>query len=72
MLAPVSVVAVLLAAPRIAAGSLQVAIGQRADPDIGVSRWNGQPLDAPNVFSIGEPAALCIAKSENARAAEPG
>ena len=45
-LRPVRVVAVLLALAGIAAGRLQVAIGQQADPYVGVGRGNGQAADA--------------------------
>jgi hypothetical protein len=45
-LAPFGVVAVLLAPARVAPGGLQVAVGLRADPDLGPGRRDGQRLDA--------------------------
>lgn len=39
-------VAILLAAARIAAGGLQVALRIGADPYAGIGRWNSQGIDA--------------------------
>jgi hypothetical protein len=44
--APFRMVAVLLASARVAARGLQVAVGLRADPDIGPGRGNHERLDA--------------------------
>src|SRR5690606_29221131 len=45
-LTPARVVAVLLAALRVASGGLEVAVGQGADPDVRPRRRDGQPADA--------------------------
>jgi hypothetical protein len=43
--APFRMVAVLLASARVASGGLQVAVGLRADPDVGPGRRNDERLD---------------------------
>ncbi len=52
--APVRVVAVLLAAARVAPGGLDVAVGQRADPDIGVRGRDRELGDALQLVRIGD------------------
>ena len=49
---PIGVVTVLLSAPRIATRGLQMAIGQRANPDIGIRWWNSQLVDTGDFCCI--------------------
>ena len=57
---PLRVVAVLLAAPGVAARGLQVALGIGADPDIHIGRWNGEFADARQCLGIAHGlAVLC-------------
>ena len=44
-LAPARVVAILLATAGVASGSLQMAVGVRTDPDVGIGRRDGQLVD---------------------------
>ena len=57
-LAPARVVAVLLAAPRVAAGRLDVAVGERADPDVRPGRRDGERADAAQRVARRAPAAV--------------
>ena len=52
------VVAVLLAPARVAAGRLQVAVGLRADPDVGPRRRDRERADAPDHRGIAERPAV--------------
>jgi hypothetical protein len=45
-LAPARVIAVLLASFRIPGASLDVAVGQRTDPDVAPRRWDDERLDS--------------------------
>src|SRR5436190_5544074 len=49
---PGGMVTVLLAAARVAAGRLDMAVGRRANPDRGPGRGNGQPVDSPAFIRI--------------------
>ena len=60
-LAPLRVVAVLAAPARVQPGGLQVALGQRADPHLGVGRRNGQAADAFQFALIAQPVAVGLA-----------
>ncbi len=53
-LAPARVVAVLLAPARVAAGGLDVPAPDRADPDVGPCRRNGQGLEPRDALGIGD------------------
>ena len=64
------VIAVLLAAARVAAGRLQVAEGVRADPDIGPRRRNRQRPDALELGGVLDGAAATVHVAEVARFAE--
>ena len=64
--APVGVVAILLAALRIAPGRLQVALAVGADPDVGPGRRDGQPLEAGDLPAVLDRAALGVAIAEGA------
>src|SRR5262249_60703256 len=57
-LAEARVVAILLAAPGIAPGGLNMSVGKRADPDVGPCRWDGERLDPPENVSLGQPRAI--------------
>ena len=59
--APVGVVAVLLAAARIEARGLQVAVGQRADPHLVVGRRYRQHADARELVRVAHPLAARVA-----------
>ncbi|MEO9102546.1 MAG: hypothetical protein ABI212_14350 [Burkholderiaceae bacterium] len=50
---PVCVVAILLSAPRIAPGGLNVAIGQWADTEIDICWWDRKFGDAPQFIGVG-------------------
>src|SRR5690606_32921996 len=67
--APVRVVAVLLAAARIASGGLQVATRRRADPDLAIGRRDRQRADARQRVRIAHAAAVGIEVAEAAPAA---
>ena len=56
--APVGVVAVLLAPACVAAGGLQMAVRQRADPDVGIGRRNRQAADARQLALVDQQAAV--------------
>jgi hypothetical protein len=60
-LAPARMVAVLLAAPRIAARRLHVAVRARTDPHIGPGGRNGQCLDARQDVVVAHGLAVRIA-----------
>ena len=71
-LAPARMVAVLLAAPVVAAGRLDVAFGVGADPDIGIGRRDRQRFDAGQRFLVLHGGAVGIAEAEAlARPAPP-
>ena len=52
--APLGVIAVLLSAPRVAPGSLQMAAPVERDPDIAPRGRNGQALDPGGVAAVAE------------------
>src|SRR5690606_36493853 len=58
--APKRMVAVLLASPGIASGRLQMAPGIGADPDVTISRGNGQGVDAPDGFRVAQAFAPLV------------
>ena len=62
---PVGVVAVLAPAACVQPGGLQVAVGQRADPHIGVRGRNGQAADARQLVCVAQPVpvGLPVAKA---------
>src|SRR5690606_20459249 len=63
--APMRMVAVLLASPGIASGRLQMAPGIGADPDVTISRGNGQGIDAPDGFRRSEEHTSELQSREN-------
>ena len=72
---PVGVVAVLLAAARVAPGRLQVAVRSRADPDLLVGRRDRQGADPPQLGGVADQPAVeaAIAKAvADALAPDPG
>ena len=70
--APQRVVAVLLAAPLVAAGGLDVAARGPADPDVGVGRRDDQGADAVEGPWVGDRAALCVDIVEAGPGLHPG
>ena len=56
--APVGVIAVLLAAARVAAGRLEVAVRARADPDVLVRRRDREGADALQLGRLAHPLAV--------------
>jgi hypothetical protein len=64
--APIGMVAVLLAASRIAPGRLQVAFAIGADPDLGPGRGYGQPLDAAKLRTVPDQAPIGVTVAEGA------
>src|SRR5262249_54129831 len=69
--APAGVVEVLLAAAGVAAGGLQMAVGPRADPDLGPGGRDRQRLDAAERFGVVDVLALGPAVAETAAGANP-
>ena len=63
-LAPAWVIAVLLAAPGVAAGGLEMAVGVGADPDAGVGRGDGQGVDALDFVGVADAVALWVEVGE--------
>ena len=59
-LAPMRVVAILLAAPRVASGRLQVATRVGTDPDIAPGGRDGEPLDPVDRLRVSDGAAVRI------------
>ena len=57
-LAKARMIAILLAAPGVASGGLNVAVGERADPDVGPDRRNGERLDAAQAVLVGQSRAV--------------
>src|SRR6185503_21217947 len=70
--APARVIAVLLAAARIAAGRLEVAIAVRADPHLFPGRRNRERLDAREDLLVAHCAAARQAVAEAAVVARAG
>ena len=74
-LAPARVVAVLLAAPRVAAGGLDVAARARADPDVGPGRRDGERADPVQALLLADGLAFGRVIGEalpGSLAADPG
>jgi hypothetical protein len=69
--APPRVIAVLLAAARVAPGRLHVAARIGADPDVGPRRRDRERVDALNLRAIGDGAAARVDIAESAQAAQP-
>src|SRR6185437_12187917 len=69
--APARMIAVLLAAPGVAADSLNVAIRIRTDPDIGPGRRHRQRLDAPQDRAVADEMAGGVAIGEAGPGATP-
>src|SRR5690606_9642260 len=63
-LAPLRVVAVLLAAARIAARRLHMAVGAAADPDVGVRRRDRQRTDPRQRRGVADHRAVGVAVAE--------
>ncbi len=57
-LPPAGVIAILLAAASIATGGLQVAVGIRTDPYLGIGRRNGQLVDALDLGLVADALAV--------------
>src|SRR5690606_14410488 len=68
---PVRVVAVLFAAPGVAAGGLQVPVRPRAYPDIRIGGRNGQRVDAPDHVPVDDAPSARVEVVEFTRAAAP-
>lgn len=61
---PALMVAVLLAAPVVAAGRLDVALGVGADPDVGIGRRDRERLDAAQRLLVLDGRSVGIAEAE--------
>ncbi len=68
---PVGVIAVLLAAPGVATGRLQMAVRVRTDPHIGIGRRDRQLVDARDDGGIADALAARIEVDEAAALAPP-